>query len=115
LEEGEGVGGGAGEGVLVQDLFGQGADQGFAAQGAAILFVRTLDEVVDMEGAFGGHEYIIYYIHIRLTLGFGLYGRTVFGAAESAQGAELSQRRCFKDIDEIIFIDWVHGKKKDLP
>ena len=66
----EGVGGRAGEGVLVEDLFSEGADEGLAVELAAAIFFGTLDNVVDMEGAFCGYEYVIYNIHIRLTFSF---------------------------------------------
>jgi hypothetical protein len=66
-----------------------------------------------MEGPLGRQQYVIYYIHIRLT--FRLRRRSGFAvlrAAEGAQGAELSQGRVFQDFDEVVFIEWVHGVRK---
>jgi hypothetical protein len=88
---------------LVEDLFGEGADQRLAAERAVELLFGALDNVVDVERAFGGEEYVIYDIHIRLTSGIGSGGGALFGAAEGAQGAELSEGVIFKDFDEVIF------------
>jgi hypothetical protein len=103
LEQVKGVGGGAGEGVLVEDLFGQGADQGLSSEWSPVVLLGALEDIGDMEGAFGGQEYVIYYIHIRLTFGAGRGRRALFGPTEGAQGAKLSQGACFKDIKEVIF------------
>jgi hypothetical protein len=104
LQQIEGVGGGADEDVVVQDFFGQGADQGFPAKGAVVVFLGALDNVVDVEGCPGCKEYFIYNIHIRLTLRLERSDFSVRGTAEGAQGAELSQCRIFQDINEIVFI-----------
>ena len=41
-------------------------------------------------------------------------GFAVFRAAEGAQGAELGQCRIFQDIDEVVFIQWVHRSTRRL-
>ena len=38
----------------------------------------------------------------------------MFRSAEGTQGAELGQCRIFQDINEVIFIQWVHNAKKRL-
>ena len=53
------LGGRAAVGVLVQDLFGQGADEGLAPELTAVVPFGAEDDLVDMEGAFGGNEYVI--------------------------------------------------------
>jgi hypothetical protein len=108
----EGVGGGAGESVLVEDLFGQGADQGLATKLAAVIHFGALDDFVDMQGPLGGDEYVINDIHIRLLFGAGWGGWALLGAAQGAQGSELSQGGVFEDLDEIVFIERVHGVYK---
>jgi hypothetical protein len=87
---------------LIEHLLGQGADQGLALEGAVEVPFGALEDVVDMEGAFGGEEYVIYDIHIRLTFGAGTEGGALFGAAEGAQGAELSQGAVFEDFNEVV-------------
>jgi hypothetical protein len=69
---------------LVQDFFGEGTDEGFAAELAVVVILSALDDVVDMEGGFGSQEYVIYDIHIRLTLDTGLGWWALFSAAEGA-------------------------------
>jgi len=64
----------------------------------------ALDDLVDMEGAFGGEEYVIYEIHTGLAFGFGGGTLAEFGAAQGAQGAELSEGGIFEDINEVIFV-----------
>ncbi|MEI6186526.1 MAG: hypothetical protein WCP43_04900 [Dehalococcoidia bacterium] len=61
------------------------------------------DDVLDVEGALGREKYVIYYIHIRLTFCAGRGGGPVFGTAEGAQGAELSQCAVFEDLKEVVF------------
>ena len=90
MEEVEGVGGGPAEGVLVENLFCEGADQRFPTELAMMVLFSALEDVVEVKGAFGGKEYIIYNIHIRLTLKTGGGGGAMSSAAERAQGAELS-------------------------
>jgi hypothetical protein len=102
LEEVKGVGGGAGEGILIEHLFGEGADERLAAEWAMVLLPGALEDVSDMEGAFGGQEYVIYNIHIRLTFGPGRGDRPLGGAAERAQGAKLSRCAGFEDINEVV-------------
>jgi hypothetical protein len=114
FQEIEGVGGGAGEGVLVQDFFGQGADEGFTVELAVVVLFGALDDVVDVERLLGRKEYVVYNIHIRLTLRLWRRGFAVFRSAEGTQGAELGQCGIFQDINEVIFIQWVHNAKKRL-
>jgi hypothetical protein len=56
-----------------------------------VVFLGVLDDVGDMERAFGGQEYVIYDIHIRLTFCAGRGRRALLGPTEGAQGAKLSQ------------------------
>jgi hypothetical protein len=88
---------------LVQDLFGQGADQGLAPELAVEVPFGALDDLVEMEGAFGGNEHVIDYIHI----GFAarLRGRmfAFLGAAQGAEGAELGEGGIFEDLEEVVF------------
>jgi hypothetical protein len=67
---------------LVEDLFCEGADQGLTAEWAMMVFFGALEDFVQVEGAFGGGEYIIYNIHIRLTLEAGGESGPVGSAAE---------------------------------
>ena len=97
---------------MVQDLLGEGADEGFPVEWAVVVFLGALDDVVDVEGCLSGKKYVIYYIHIRLTFRLRRSGFAVFGAAEGAQGAELSQCRVFQDFNEVVSIQWVHRAKK---
>jgi hypothetical protein len=53
FEEVEGIGGGADEGVVIQDLFGQGTDQGFAPERAVMEPLGAAEDFVEVEGAFG--------------------------------------------------------------
>jgi hypothetical protein len=112
LQEVEGVGGGAGEGVLIQDLLGEGADEGFAVELAVVVLFGALDDVVDVDGGLGRQEYVIYYSHIRLALRLQRRTFAVLGAAEGAQGAELGECCSFKDFNEIVFIQRVHMARK---
>jgi hypothetical protein len=88
---------------LVQDLFSQGADQGLAPEWTAIVLLGALDDLVEMEGALGGNQYVINYIHIGLAP--RLRGR-VFAflrAAQGAEGAELGEGGIFEDLEEVVF------------
>jgi hypothetical protein len=114
VKEIEGVGSGASEGVLIEHFFCQGADQGLAAEWAAVILFGALDDVVDVQGPFGREEYVIYDNHIRLAFGIGWGALALFGAAQGAEGAELGQSRMFEDLKEVIFIDWVHRARKKL-
>jgi len=97
---------------LVQDLFGQGADQGLAPEGTAVVLFGALDNVVNMEGAFGGDEYVMDEIHVRLP---ARLGRAAFlGTAQRAQGAELGEGGVFQDIEEVGLGERVHGEKKQV-
>jgi len=98
----EGVGGGAGEGVLIQDLFGQGADQGLAAEAYAIGLAGLLEDVLDMQGATGLDEYVIDDLDVRFTCRTRPRPGRSLPRAQGAQGAELSLGRFFEDIEEIL-------------
>jgi len=78
------------------------------------MFLGALEDVGDMEGAFGGHEYVIYNIHIRLTFGTGRGVGALFGATEGAQGTKLSQGTGFKDFDEVVFSERFHKWYKEF-
>jgi hypothetical protein len=99
---------------LVQDFFGQGADEGFAVELAVVVLFGALDDVGDVERLLGCKEYVIYNIHIGLTLRLWRRGFAVFRSAEGTQGSELGKCSSLKDINEIIFIQWVHNAKKRL-
>jgi hypothetical protein len=88
---------------LVQDLFGEGADQGLAPERAAVVLLGALDDFADMEGAFGGNEYVINYIHIRLAPRLRRRAFAFLGAAEGAEGAELGEGGIFEDFEEVVF------------
>jgi hypothetical protein len=103
LAEVKGVGGGADEGVLIQDLLGEGADQGLAAELAVVILFGVLEDVGDMQGSLGGSEYVYYYIHIRLTFRLGGGGFAVLGTAQGAHGTELRKAGGFKDFEEVVF------------
>ena len=90
LKQIEGVGGGAPEGVFVEDLFGEGADQGLAAEFDAEGQARLEDDLVNMQRAAGGQEYILDNIHIRLTFLFNLIGGRGGFFPERPQRFELS-------------------------
>jgi hypothetical protein len=86
---------------LVQDLFGQGADQGLAPELAAAVLFGAQDDLIDMEGAFGGHEYVIYYMHVGLAPRLRRFA--FVGAAQGAEGAELGEGGIFEDFEEVVF------------
>jgi hypothetical protein len=88
---------------LVQNLFGQGADEGLALEWTAVVLFGALDDLVDVEGAFGGCEYVIYYIHIRLASGLGRRAFAFLGTAQGAQSAKLGERGVFEDVEEVAF------------
>jgi hypothetical protein len=50
--------------VVVEDLFGQGADQRLAAQGAVVELEGAADDFVEVERAFFLFKYIYYNIYI---------------------------------------------------
>jgi len=60
----------------------------------------TLDEVVDVEGAFGGQEDLVNNLHVGFALGIGVGRVTELGAAQGAQGAKLGERGVFEDVEE---------------
>jgi len=93
---------------VVENLFGEGADEGLPPEGMMVVFFGALEDVGDMKGAFGGQEYVIYNIDIRLTFGAEGSGGALFGPAEGAQGAKLSQGGGFEDFDEVVFSDGLH-------
>ena len=72
------------------------------------VFLGPLDEVVDMQRAFGGQEYVMQDLHVRLTFRFGRRASAVFGATQSTQGAELREGCIFKDFKEFIFVQGIH-------
>jgi len=88
---------------LVQYFFGQGTDEGLAPEGTAVVPFGAEDDLVDMEGAFGGNEYVIYYIHIRLAARLRGQAFAFVGAAEGAEGAELGEGGIFEHIEEVVF------------
>jgi len=103
LTEVKGVGGGADEGVLIQDLLGESADQGLAAELAVVILFGALEDVGDMQGSPGGSEYVYNNVHIRLTFRLGGGGFSVLSAAQGAHGTELRKACCFKDFKEVVF------------
>jgi hypothetical protein len=89
--------------VLVEDFFGEGTDQGIAAQAAVVALLGLSDEVIDMEGAGGGEEELIDDINIRHTFFIRRSGRR--RGALSAQGTqdfELSLSGFFEDFEEFL-------------
>jgi hypothetical protein len=64
VEEVEGVGGGAGEGMMVEHLLGEGADEGFAADGAVMELLGAAQDFVEVEGALFLCKYIYSNIYI---------------------------------------------------
>ena len=111
MDEVEGIGGGAGESVLIQDLLGQGTDHGLAVELAVEVFLGTFHDFLDVEGAFSGYEYVIYNCHIRPTFGPGWWSRALGGSAEGTQSAELGESSRFEDLDEIVFGYWIHRQR----
>ena len=88
---------------MVEHLFGESADEGLPPEWTMVVLFGALDDVGDMEGTLGDQEYVIYYIHIRLTLCAGRNGGPLLGATEGAQGAKLSQCAGFKDFNKVVF------------
>ena len=88
---------------MIQHLFGQGADEGLAPEWAAVVLLGALDDFADMEGAFGGNEYVMYYMHIRLAPRLRRRAFAFLGAAEGAEGAELGEGGIFEDFEEVVF------------
>ena len=89
--------------MVVEHLFSEGADEGLPPERTMVAFFGALEDIGDMEGAFGGHEYVMYDIHIRLTFCAERGRGALFGSSEGAQGAKLSQGACFKNFNEVIF------------
>jgi hypothetical protein len=81
---------------------------------AVVVLFGALDDVGDVEWLPGRKEYVVYNINIRLTLRLWRRGFSVFRSAEGTQGAKLCQCCIFQDINEVIFIQWVHNAKKRL-
>jgi hypothetical protein len=75
---------------VVEHLFSEGADEGLPPERTMVVLFGALEDIGDMEGAFGGHEYVMYYIYVRLTFGAGRGRGALVGPTEGAQGAELS-------------------------
>ena len=107
MEEVESVGGGAGEGVAVEDFLGEGTDEGLTAQFTAEALLGLSQDVLDVEGAVGGLEYVFDDGDIRLTFMVGSLRAAGFGWTESAEGAELGMGRGFEDIQELIARDGI--------
>jgi hypothetical protein len=97
---------------LVEDLFGEGADQGLALEWAAVVLLGPLDDFLDVEGTFGGGEYVMHNLHIRFAFRLGRRTRALLGAAEGAEGAQLGGRGDFENIEEFVLGQWVHMAKK---
>jgi hypothetical protein len=68
-----------------------------------MVLLGALDDFADMEGAFGGNEYVMYYIHIRLAPRLRSPAFAFLGAAEGAEGAELGEGGIFEDFEEVVF------------
>ena len=102
MEEVEGVGGGAGEGVAVEDFLGEGADEGLATEFTVEALLSLSEDVGDVEGARGGLEYVLNDGDIRLTFLAGDRTLAGFGRTEGAEGAELGVSSRFEDIEELI-------------
>ena len=102
MEEVEGVGGGADEGVAVEDFFGEGTDEGLAAEFTAEALLGLNEDVLDVKGAWGGLEYVFDDGDVRLTFLAWDGPCPGFGGAEGAEGTELSVSCGFEDIEELI-------------
>jgi hypothetical protein len=70
--------------MVIEHLFGQGADQGLAPEWAMVFLFGALEDISDMKGAIGGQEYVIYDIYIRLTFRVGRGVGALFGATQRA-------------------------------
>jgi len=102
VEEVEGVGGGAGKGVAVEDFFGEGTDEGLAAEFAVEALLGLSQDVFDVEGARGGLEYVFDNGDVRLTFWARHRLPAGFGWTEGAEGAEVGVSGRFEDIEELI-------------
>jgi len=91
----EGVGGRAHEGLAVEDLLGEGADQGVTTELAAEALLGLSEDVVDVEGTAGGLEYVFDYGDIGLTFLGGWAAAAGGGGAQGAESAEVGVRRVF--------------------
>jgi hypothetical protein len=107
VQQSKGVGGGPREGVLIEHFFGQGADQGFPAEFAAVLFERLGQNVVNVEGAMGILEYVFDYIHIRLTFLCGCRWRGLGFSPQGSEGFELRTGGCFQYFQQFIMGDGI--------
>jgi hypothetical protein len=106
LEQIEGVRGGAPKGLFVEDLLGEGADQGLAAEFDAEGQARLEDDLVNMQRAAGGQEYILDKIHIRLTFLFILICEWGGFFPERSQRFELSVSRRFQNFQQFNAREW---------
>jgi hypothetical protein len=88
--------------MVVEHLFSEGADEGLPPERTMVVLFGALDDVGDVEGAFRRQEYVMYYIHIGLTLCAGRRSRALVGPTEGAQGAKLSKGAGFKDFNEVV-------------
>ena len=74
--------------MVIKDLFGQGTDQGFAAEGTVMELLGAAEDFVEVKGAFLLSQYINHNIYIRLSLG-GASRATAGAAAGQVQRPEL--------------------------
>jgi hypothetical protein len=81
---------------------------------AVMVFFGVLDDVVDVEGTFGGQENLVDDLHVGFALGIGVGRVTELGAAQGAQGAKLSERGVFEDVEEVVFGQRVHRVKEKV-
>jgi hypothetical protein len=83
-------------------------------EGAVMVLFGTLDEVIDVEGTFGGQEDLVNNLHVGFALGIGVGRVTELSAAQGAQGAKLSERGIFEDVEEVVFGQRVHRVKEKV-
>jgi hypothetical protein len=102
LGEVEGVGGGTDEGLAVEDFLGEGADEGLAAELAVEALLGLGEDVLDVEGTWGGFEYVFDDGDIGLTFMSGEAAAAPGRGAEGAEGAELGMGDGFERIEELI-------------
>ena len=68
-----------------------------------------LDDVVDVQRAFGGQEDLVNDLHVGFTSGIGAGRVAELAAAQRAQGAKLGQGCVFENIQKIIFGKRIHS------
>jgi hypothetical protein len=89
---------------LVEDLFGEGTDEGLAAELTSVLFVDAGDDLVDVQGLASLGEDGLDQGDTGPGRGQDL-GTFRRGAAEQAQGAELGMGGSFEDLDEVLAME----------